>query len=411
MFKFSKTISVGLEGADIKVVLVDLLCMSPIYDKYLYLALRNCGSDIDRLTFAVTAFHRDPTFFIRSGIDRTAGILDVMEHLGIRHTLLRRVLRTLEYSINLYWLGARFLLEKPDIVHIEWLPLLTHFPVEWPFIYLCKSFGIKVVYTVHNVLPHDTGNKYAKTFFRLYHTVDALICHTNASKARLRREFGVPAEKIWVIPHGAMFEDAPEIPKEKAKRIIGLEDKRNVVLFFGTIRPYKGIEFLLNAWKQVVSRLPDATLVLAGGGDPKYTAHITRRIEELGITGTVEKRFSFIPMDLLPAYHRAADILVYPYESIDQSGALLTGMSFEKPIVATYADGFKETLEDGHTGILVQYGDVYSFANAIVHLLENPAEQVRLGLAAKKQLKERYSWVQVAQKTIECYKALLQRRG
>ncbi|GFN23665.1 glycosyltransferase family 4 protein [Thermanaeromonas sp. C210] len=389
----------------LSVLLLDGLCMSPWYDFYLYKALCAYANVI----LGCITFHLDKDFFKKNNVKNYPGPLDIVARLGIRGKLTRQLLKAFEYYFNLIFWVIRFCLRPMDIVHIQWLPLITVLPFELWFIKVLKKRGIKIVYTVHNVLPHDTSLKYREVFKRVYHEVDALICHTEQARKELISGFNVPEQKIWVIPHGPLFHDRPKIEQEEAKARLNLAGK-NVVLHFGSLRPYKGTEFLLQAWEWVAKAHPKAILLLAGHGEPSYLEEIRRLIARLEIQKQVRCDFRYIPDEELPVYYQAADIVVYPYRDITQSGALLTGMAFGKAIVATAVGGFKETIISGKTGLLVSYGDVRGLANALNELIDNPVKREQLGREVSFYLKQHYSWEAIAKKTLDCYECILREK-
>lgn len=389
---------------DIDVWIMDCLCMTPYYDAYLINAMKKYNPNTN---FGSISFHLGREYFRAQNIINDAGLLDITSKLWIKNSLLKRPLKIMEYCINLLTFRYRFLIKKPDVVHIQWLPLITHFPMEMWFLKSLKKQGIKLVYTVHNVLPHDTGERYWTKFNKVYELVDGLICHTKETKTNLIQKFSLNPSKICIIPHGPMFHEVKMVNTNEAKDYLNIPQERVVILFFGTLRPYKGIEFLLESFKAVLNKRPEALLIIAGDGEAKYKQLLSDYIIKLGLTNSVKADFRYIPISELPIYHQAADILVYPYKIIDQSGALLTGMAYAKPIVATAVGGMLETLRNQNNGLLIKYGDIESFANAIIKLLDDPDLRFYLGKNALHDLEEKYSWDIIAQQTLRCYQEIL----
>ena len=116
---------------------------------------------------------------------------------------------------------------------------------------LCRKRGSKIVLTVHDLLPHDTGQRYKQTFEEVYRRVDGIICHSDHIRARLAAEFSVPEEKVSVIPHGPFFYDLPATGSEETLRGFEVGPGEVLVLWQGIIFPYKGIDLLLRAWQRV----------------------------------------------------------------------------------------------------------------------------------------------------------------
>jgi len=395
------------QDQSIKVFIMDLLCQTPFYDRYLCEHFRAINP---QTTLGSITFHLDTGYFKRHGWQNNPGLLDIVAKLSIHNKYLRRGLKALEYMVNLLAISVRFTISKPDIIHIEWVPFIIKVPFELWFLKMVKKQGIKLVYTVHNVLPHDTGEQHKEAYSKVYNIVDALICHTHSTKNQLITEFAISPEKIWVIPHGPLFYDGDQITYTEARSQLGYYDKQTIVLFFGIIRPYKGVEFLLQAWEKVVRRFTDTLLVLAGNGDSSYLQKITEIIKYLGLEDSVKTHFRFIPNEDLPIFYQSADIIVCPYKDISQSGVLLTGMAFGKPIVATAVEGFKETIRNGYNGLLVEYGDTQGLADALIHLIQLPEDRNKFGKANLAELDLKYSWDIIAQKTMDCYRAVLEER-
>ncbi|NBI29334.1 glycosyltransferase [Chengkuizengella sp. YPA3-1-1] len=380
---------------------MDLLCITPYYDYYLIKEIMSLNS---KTKFASISFHLDTTYFKSNGIKNDPGLFDIVSKLGIRQKKIRQILKLGEYLANLITYTIRLLIKKPDVIHIQWLNLLTKTRLEIHLLKLLKLRGIKIIYTVHNILPHDTNDRYKKVYSKVYKEVaDNLICHTDHAKKELISNINVETEKIKVIPHGPMFNLNIEYDNVESKKNIGINSDEVVVLFFGIIRPYKGIEFLLDTWKKVSDERKNVKLIIAGNGDEKYLNSLRNIISQAGLKN-IKTNFEYIPTEMLPIYHNAADILVYPYKNITQSGALLTGMSFNKPIIATDIDGFKDVLRDRYNAYTVKYGDIENFKTALINLIDNPETRKSIAENAYKDVNTKYSWKQIGIKTLDCYK-------
>jgi len=182
------------------------------------------------------------------------------------------------------------------------------------------------------------------------------------------------------------------------------KDKNKVTfLFFGSIRPYKGLEFLLDAWHLAVADMPQASLEILGAGEQEYIDLIQNKILQLNVAASVSSQFSYIEDDELVAHLEASHVLLYPYQNIDQSGALLTGMSFSKPIIATSLEGFKETLIPDQTAIFVNYGDANQLSETLKYLYNTPSERERLGMNTAKDFGKQYSWGRISEQTMDVY--------
>jgi glycosyltransferase involved in cell wall biosynthesis len=387
-----------------KVFMMDLWCYTPHYDRYLCEGLK---SEKIEVTLGSVCPYQDPEYFVRNHLHNGPGLLDLVPKLRISNDNVRRTLMLVESCINMAALLVRFAISKPDIVHVQWIPLVKRFPFEIWFLNLVRRLGIKVVYTVHNVLPHDSGERFAPVFRRVYREVDALICHTDEAKRRLVHKFSVDPERVWVIPHGPLLHDTKRCSVESSKAALSLPPDETVVLCQGIIRPYKGIDFLLEGWRRIDAKSLKARLIIAGTGEPELVQSIKDQVVRLGLQESVRLDFRFIPDQELPRYYEASDILVYPYRAVTTSGALMTALAYQKAIVATNLPAFREVLRDMETALLVEFDDVDALASSLCRLIQKPRERERLALGVA-SLGNFNSWGHIAKKTRQCYAGVLQ---
>jgi glycosyltransferase involved in cell wall biosynthesis len=380
-----------------KIVILDGLCMSPYYDYYLIKGIEKIEPDCYLFS---DAFKNDIELFKDIKMFK---ILDIAWKLKVSKGSIAYGFRAVQYIMNLFLLSFYIFTNKISILHIQWLPLLKYFKLELIFLSLWKKMSkVKIVYTTHNILPHDTGNKHFDTFKKVYDLADKLICHVNITKQELQDRFNIQADKIEVIPHGPLFEDFDIKSKESACESLQLHNVKNV-LILGYIRPYKGIDFLVDTWKEVIKEEPEAQLIICGKANKESEDEIRAKIDTLGLNDNVVTRFKFVDTEEVPLYHFAADIIVFPYKRIDQSGALYTAMAAGKPIITTNVGGFKEVIIDGENGYLVEYGDTRDFTEKIIHLLNDKNKKENMGEVNYNLIKSQYSWKVIAESTVKVY--------
>jgi len=385
---------------DAQVVVLDLTSRTPPYDRALVEALDTCGCGVE---LWAAGSHGDN--FDAMTIRRRAGI-DWAMRVPATSKAVRKRLKAIEYAVNLCLLAIHLWRTRPGVLHIQWLPLLEVFPIlECLLLRACKRWGIPLVYTVHDVLPLDAGAEHQRTYRQVYRMVDALICHTETTRRQLVEDFDVDPGTIHVIPHGPLLDGAVGLSKDEARRRLGLSLSVPIALQFGVLRPYKGADILLHAWEKVEEAVPSARLVIAGSGDASHTRELEQLLSQLNLQA-VETDFRFLPEDELCNLIAAADVLVYPYRNITQSGALFAGMNAAKPIVATRVGGLAETLDDGRTGRLVDPEAPEPLGQVLVELLTTPEQRDQLGRTAKRVLDDQFSWEAIAQQTIQCYQSV-----
>jgi glycosyltransferase involved in cell wall biosynthesis len=390
--------------ARIRVYLMDLWSFVPYYSARLCASLREEGIDAK---LGSVSYHLERNYFRSMGILPDMWLFDAGG--SIRNALLRRIVKSMEYGLNLCLLAIRLFKSTPAILHVQYLPFLERgLPFEIWFLKWARYIGSRIVYTVHNLTRQDAPDQHKPVFRRAYVMADALICHGEFARAQLNREFGIPTNKIWVIPHGPLFEENPAVSQEQARAALGLPIGESLVLCLGVISEYKGVPFLLDAWRKLVDSGGKGRLLIAGTGDPRLLSSIREKVFAEELAGSVDLRLVFIPVEKLPLFYQAADVLVYPYKAGTTSGALLTGMNYGKAIIATSLPFFRQYLRDHENAVLVDYGDVGALADALRTLMNRPEERARLTRALKEQIVKAVSWQEIAKVTRICYEKILQ---
>jgi len=234
-----------------------------------------------------------------------------------------------------------------------------------------------------------------------------LVCHSEVAKQQLVVHFGIPSDRIWVIPHGPFFHDCNDTfdPRIRAKYQTGPGEC--LVLWHGLIFPYKGVEFLLDSWAKAQKAGMKARLIIAGTGGSELLGAIRSRAEALEISDSVTFDFRFLPIEELTSLIRASDIVVYPYKKVTTSGALHTGMASGRAIIATNLAPFAEILEHERSALLVTYGNAEELTAAIIRLVNEPETRQRLGAEVMKLGSGDEAWQTIAKKTVECYASVL----
>lgn len=405
----SRAASANGNERPITVYMMDLLSVVPYYTGHLSSALLRRPALA--LHVGTITYHLDPAYFASTGITPAPGTLNITHRLR-GWAFVRRATKTVEYVINLLTLAFRLWWARPDVLHVQFLPLLQlYISAELWFLRWVRWLNIPIVYTVHNVLPHDTGARLRESYARLYGLCDALVCHNHPSKDRLEKDFGVQSSKLAVIAHGPLFEQDGVYSRSAARQRLGIPDQGHLVLWQGILRPYKGVPFLLRAWKAVSTVVPNARLAIVGGGSADQNESIAGLVRSLGLTSTVQLSLRFVSREEVALHHAAADILVYPYSAATTSGALMTGLSYGRPIIATRLPAFESVLRDGENAKLVPFGDEQAFAAALLELLANDDERSRLGENGAATYRAAPQWADIAAQTENVYRSLINHAG
>ncbi len=291
-------------------------------------------------------------------------------------SLAEKLLIWIDYYMKLIRYAAR---SKPKILHILWNNKFEHFDRTILMLYY-KARGKKVAFTAHNVnqARRDSQDSLVNrmTLKIQYKLCDRIFVHTQKMKDELCQDFGVAQKTITVIPYpmNDAFPDTELSPAE-AKRRLGLKDDEKAILYFGRIRPYKGIEYLLSAVKLLSPNLQgNYRLIVAGEpkkGSENYLDEIQQTIEREFDQSQVIVRIQFIPDEEIEMYFKGADVLVLPYKEIFQSGVLFLAYRFGLPVVATDVGSFREDIIEGSTGFLATSGEPADLAKAIETYFES----------------------------------------
>jgi glycosyltransferase involved in cell wall biosynthesis len=281
-----------------------------------------------------------------------------------------------------------------DVVHFQWLTVQHLDAHLLPARRSAVGARRPLVLTAHDVLPREPRPGQRAAQRRLYDRFDAIVVHSEHGRERLSSELGVDSDRVHVIPHG-VFAHLADIPSRPGGRA-PFETGRPVVLCFGLMRPYKGIDVLLEAWRGI----DDAELWIVGM--PRMNITPLRALAPPNV------RFvsRFVTDDELPAYFRRADLVVLPYLEIDQSGVLFTALAFGKPLLLSDVGGFPEIAAVG-AARTVPAGDPAALRNALRELLGDPAALAAMAGRARAAADGPYAWDTVARQTLDLYESLL----
>ena len=325
-----------------------------------------------------------------------------------------KIARILKYYARLIRYAAT---AKPKIFHILWNNKFETFDRTILMLYY-KLVRKKIVLTVHNVnmRKRDAEDTFLNrlTLRIQYQLADHMFVHTEKMKMDLVRNFAVHDGRITVIPFG-INNSLPntKLTANDAKRKLGLSESQKIVLFFGRITPYKGIDYLVAAFQELLRQEDQYCLILAGMVDrcEAYWQTIRSKLDTDEQKGHVVIRDTFIPDDEAEVYFKAADVLVLPYRDIYQSGVLFTGQRFGIPVLAADVGSFREEIIEKETGFLFKPEDPNDLARTIRRYFDSdlyaalPLQREAIRASAA----DRHSWEIVGKITHGVYATLLER--
>lgn len=386
-------------------VLVDPNANTPPYDRALARSLAATGCQVELLTsrFLYEDLPPPTTFTLTEHFFRSAAS-SLSSRLGLtRSSGARRLMKAAEYPIDWQRAMGQLTRQRSDVIHVQWsfqpeLDLLI-----WRRL---RARGIPLVYTVHNLVPHDNGPGDDARYGRLYRTADALVVHSQRSAQALQDGWEIPAERISVIPMGPMLEAWPAVPRDEARQLLNLPPDAELILFTGLIESYKGLEDLIAAFVQVAAKRRRARLVIAGKPNEPFAPY-EQRLRTFSVLDRTHLDLRFLPESTLAAYLCAADIVVLPYRAVTSSAMLLSARRFGCRIVATDVGDLGEIIRNGETGMLVPPASPEPLAQAIVRMLAAPGVAAELGREGQAEALGPQGWPEAAQRTLTLYRSLL----
>jgi glycosyltransferase involved in cell wall biosynthesis len=367
-----------------KVQLIDPSAFTPPYDRALAAAVSRAGADVELLTSHflygpgpdADGYRVEERFYRRSS------------RRGL-NAWGRRAFKLAEHVPDM--LRLRRALDA-DVVHYQWLtvPALDS--------YLLPPARPRVM-TAHYVLPPRPSRRQLHSARRAFGAMDAVVAHSEHGARRLTEVVGLDPDRVRVIPHG-VFDYLTRLPEEKPlpPELEGAEGP--VVLFFGLLRPYKGVDTLLEAFR----RVEGAELWIAG--NPRMDVEPLR-----DLAAEAPGRVRFLPRFVvdaeIPAIMRRADVVVLPYRDIEQSGVLYAALAFGKPMVLSAVGGFPEVAAEG-AARLVPPDNPADLAAELADLVADEGARRELAEAAARAAAGTYSWDEAARRTLDLYRDLLE---
>lgn len=295
-----------------------------------------------------------------------------------------------------------------DIIHLHWLTPYLKGANHLTFAVYClkliidlllvKLSGIPIVWTVHNQVSHESKWPWLEQYVQRWATriVAVTIFHSQAATKQMAVFRESRRSSVAVIPHGHYREVyGPRVDVLTARRKIGLPENGKIIMFFGSMRPYKGVERLVQSWRILQERTSDVTLVIAGSPlNAAYEEHLRQIVSG---AQQIVFRAARIPDDEVSLYFSAADGIVLPFEHSLTSGSLLLAMSYGKIVIAPQLPYIRETLGDYHS-ILYDQLQPGALSEALEYFVAGAIQIEGIGI-----LPNSLDWDDIALKTRDVY--------
>lgn len=282
--------------------------------------------------------------------------------------------------------AARAIAEKkPDLLIFKyWLPF---FGPCFGFIARAvkRRTNARVLFICDNVIPHERrpGDRMFTRY--AFGAVDFFVVQSKAVEGDLKKFW--PEARSTLVPHPIYQIFGTSLPKTEARRKLGITEER-VLLFFGYVRKYKGLETLIRSMPPILKGINVRLLIVGEFYDDK--AKYRSLVDSLGLQGHVTIHSDYVPNDQVATYFSACDIVTLPYSAATQSGIVQIAYQFDKPVIATSVGGLAEVVLNGTTGFIVPPGDPAALAYAILRFYSEGLEEEFVENVRSE--KKKYSW-------------------
>jgi glycosyltransferase involved in cell wall biosynthesis len=286
------------------------------------------------------------------------------------------------YLLNFYnplsWVTAalRIRRSKSDKLVLTWVT-----PVQAPIYIVISailklSSKTKLIYLCHNSLPHEV-KFYDKPLTKLtFKFADEFIAHSKEDKNTIEQLSNNKPVTLAFHPIYEEFNTGKKWNSSITKNELGL--KNNVLLFFGYIRPYKGLKYLIHAMPEILKNNPETTLLVVGEFWSKDKPVYEKLVQELMLKNNVVFIDQYVPNEEVGKFFSAADVVVCPYVSSTQSGIIQMAYAFDKPVIATRVGGIPDVVIPGKSGLLIAPKNAKQITKAIDQFYAKPIDPKNL---------------------------------
>jgi glycosyltransferase involved in cell wall biosynthesis len=383
-----------------KIWQLDPASMTVYYDLSVCSGLAQAGHEV---TFITSKSLYDARIKLPTHVETRFHYFRWLEHQGLlKAPRLRKALRALSYPADHLRLMPIMRREQPALVHLQW----SRVPVfdRWLVIQI-KKMGIPVVHTIHDVEPLFSQGRFSGRLEEVYALVDAFVVHGPENYQRFLQHYpALRPDTVHQVP--MVVDDDPYLPQHAtqtlARQRLGIPLDRTVILSFGAIKHYKGLDILAQIMPDVLERHPEVMIWIVG--KPERASDL-KPFENFISHPQVHIHSDYVPSDEAWCYHLAADVMVFPYRQITQSAALLTALNYGIPAIATRIGGLPELVQDN--GWLVPPEDPRALKQALLEAIARKPYLAAIGTAAAERIRKYHQPQAVASQLIGIYEALI----
>lgn len=375
----------------LKVVQFDPFALTPYYNIALCQALADAGCEVRYVTsrYAYDVMPNAQNFLV------DAQYFPRQNSRCFQHW--RKVYKLINYRFGHHGFLRSLETTRPDVVHFQWsrLPLF-----DLSLVQKIKGLGIPIVHTIHDIEPLFSY-AHVQGLGEIYRAADKLIVHGYANLVELLKKYPfITQSKVQVIPHILPAHYSSCITRSEARVELNIPLDSPVVLFCGSIRRYKNLENLIEAYLLAREKRPDLWIIIAG---MKLYKEIDKKLKKLHHQALMHLKY--VPIQLVEMYHRAANIAVFPYKNISQSGALITAMGFGLPVIVTNVGVMPETVRGN--GWVVRSNDANGLAATLLEATDDMHRLQLMGQRSLALIKEHHFSQVIASQTLSLYERIV----
>ena len=269
---------------------------------------------------------------------------------------------------------------------------------------LSKILGMKVVYTIHDVVSFENARSSDRLSNWIYKRANKIITHNKFSKEIFRGHYKNINTEIDIIPHGN-YVPFLKIKNDKilSRNYLRIPQEKKVLLFFGMIKKVKGLDVLLQSFSKVIDVNSDIILLIAGKPWQHDFSYYQQIIDKNNLTEHIILHPKFIPHDDVEHYYSASDLVVLPYTKIYQSGVLMMALSYGSPALVSDLPPIKEIISDNVNGFLFKSADVNDLAEKLIIILSDKQNLERVRENGKTLINTKFSWDMIGSLTKKAY--------
>lgn len=334
-----------------------------------------------------------PDFLYPGGKSKEEGVIpdfSKVSNVSIRNFL--------TYYNPLTWIWAGLTI-KGKVVHAQWWSHVL-MPPYFFILLLCKLRGKKIIITIHNVVPHEPSKLNRLINGVILFFGDQFIVHSNNYINQVHKIYNIPCRKIKKLPHGILNVYSSKVLSQNEARVkLNLPFNCKIILFFGHIREYKGLDVLLESFSTLINEIN--VILLIAGTPWEHWSKYDQIIEKYNLKNNIRQFLEFIPSDIAKYFYYSADLVVLPYKNFEsQSGVGSVVLSFGKPLIVTNVGGLSDLVKDKR--FVVEPNNPHALYKVLLLALSDDKLLEKMGNDSR-ELANIYSWDNIAYEAVKLY--------